>query len=115
MPTLASLVRDDRAVPFVELRAHSAFSFGDGAVTPEGLVKRARWLGYTHVGITDTADLGGLARFGEAAMLPMRDAGCPDAAQHVELGADPCPRCQRIVLPIVGAELNVDGKPAAFL
>ncbi|MDQ3995708.1 MAG: DNA polymerase III subunit alpha, partial [Gemmatimonadota bacterium] len=45
----------------------------------------------------------------------MRDAGCPDAAQHDALGADPCPRCQRVVLPIVGAELNVDGRPAAFL
>jgi error-prone DNA polymerase len=100
---------------YVEFRAHSAFSFGDGAVTPEGLVKRARRLGYTHIGITDTADLGGLVRFGEAAMVPMRDAGCPDAAKHVELGADPCPCCQREVHPIVGAELNVDGQPAAFL
>ena len=100
---------------YVELRAHSAFSFGDGAVTPERLIERVRRLGYTHIGITDTADLGGLPRFGEAAMLPMRDAGCPDAAQHDPLGADPCPRCQRVVLPIVGAELNVDGRPAAFL
>jgi error-prone DNA polymerase len=100
---------------YVELRAHSAYSFGDGAVTPEGLVKRARRLGYTHVGITDTADLGGLVRFGEAAMVPMRDTTCPDATRHVDLGADPCPHCQRIVLPIVGAELNVDGRPAAFL
>ncbi|MDQ3950756.1 MAG: PHP domain-containing protein, partial [Gemmatimonadota bacterium] len=71
-------------MPYVELRAHSAFSFSDGAVTPEGLVKRARRLGYTHIGITDTADLGGLVRFGEEAMVPMRDAGCPDAARHVE-------------------------------
>jgi error-prone DNA polymerase len=100
---------------YVELRAHTAFSFGDGTVTPEGLLRRARRLGYTHIGITDTADLGGLARFGEAAMLPMRDAGCADAAQHDALGADPCPRCERVVFPIVGAELNVDGKPAAFL
>jgi error-prone DNA polymerase len=102
-------------VGYVELRAHTAFSFGDGAVTPENLVKRARRLGYTHVGITDTADLGGLVRFGEAAMLPMRDAECVDAATHHELGTGPCRRCQREVRPIVGAELNVDGKPAAFL
>jgi error-prone DNA polymerase len=48
-------------------------------------------------------------------MLPMRDAECVDAAKHHELGGDPCPRCQRPILPIVGAELNVEGKPAAFL
>ena len=100
---------------YVELRAHTAYSFGDGAVTPENLVKRARRLGYTHVGVTDTADLGGLVRFAEAAMRPMRDSECTDAAKHHELGGDACPRCQRLILPIVGAELNVEGKPAAFL
>ena len=103
------------AVGYVELRAHTAFSFGDGAVNPEALVKRARRLGYTHVGVTDTADLGGLVRFGEEAMVAPKDRDCPDVAKHVDLGADPCPRCQRRVLPIVGAELNVDGRPAAFL
>ena len=46
-----------------ELRAHSAFSFGDGAVTPEALVTRAAGLGYTALGLTDGADLGGTVRF----------------------------------------------------
>lgn len=75
---------------YVELRAHTAFSFGDGAVTPEALVARAKALGYASLGITDTADLGGIVRFALA------------AAEHG-------------VRPIVGAELNVDGHPAAFL
>ncbi len=77
---------------YVELRAHTCFSFSDGAVSAEALAARARALGYTHLGITDTADLGGIARFASEAL------------------ADECP-----VRPIVGAELNVDGLPAAFL
>src|SRR6266513_2982599 len=75
---------------FVELRAHTAFSFGDGGVSPEALVIRAASLGYGAIGITDTADLGGIVRFGlEARRQNLR--------------------------PIVGAELNIDGCPAAFL
>ena len=42
---------------FIELRAHSAFSFGAAAVTPETLVRRAAELGYSTLGITDAADL----------------------------------------------------------
>ncbi|MBX6331465.1 MAG: error-prone DNA polymerase [Gemmatimonadaceae bacterium] len=75
---------------YVELRAHSAFSFGDGSVTPERMVARAAELGYTHLGLTDAADLGGIVRFVAAA----KRAG---------------------IVPIIGAELNVDGRPAAFL
>nr|MDQ3081494.1 PHP domain-containing protein [Gemmatimonadota bacterium] len=75
---------------YVELRAHSAFSFGDGALTPEALVKRAAELGYHSIGITDTADLGGIVRFA----LEARRQG---------------------VKPVIGVELNVDGRPAAFV
>jgi error-prone DNA polymerase len=75
---------------YTELRAHTAFSFGDGAVTPEALVQRAAAFGYPAVGITDAADLGGVVRF----VCEARRAG---------------------VRPIVGAELVVDGHPAAFL
>lgn len=75
---------------YVELRSHSAFSFGDGAVTPEALATRAAELGYTALGLTDTADLGGIIRFARE--------------------AEP-----RGIRPIVGAELVVDGHPAAFL
>ena len=77
-------------LPTVELRAHTAFSFGDGAVTPEAMVDRAADLGYAAIGITDTADLGGIVRAALIAKL-------------------------RGVQMIAGAELNVDGRPAAFL
>ncbi|MGE5927269.1 MAG: DNA polymerase III subunit alpha [Gemmatimonadota bacterium] len=73
-----------------ELRAHSAFSFGDGAVTPESLVTRAAELGYSALGLTDAADLGGTVRF----VLEARKRG---------------------VKALVGAELEVDGHPVAFL
>src|SRR5689334_22473456 len=72
-----------------ELRAHTAFSFNDGALTPEALVKRAAELGHHTIGIADTADLGGIVRF----VLECRRQG---------------------LKPVVGAELNVDGRPAAF-
>src|SRR5690606_11407826 len=75
---------------FVELRAHTAFSFGDGVLTPESLVARAAELGYDALGVTDHADLGGLIRFALAA----ESAG---------------------IKAIAGAELNVDGHPTAFL
>ena len=39
------------APSFVELRAHTAFSFGDGAVTPERLVERAAELGPVLLGL----------------------------------------------------------------
>ena len=76
--------------PFVELRAHSAFSFGDGAMTPEALAARAAALGYPAVGLTDAADLGGIPRLAAAA----EKAG---------------------IRPIAGAELEVDGRPLALL
>jgi len=75
---------------YVELRCHTAFSFGDGAVTPEALVQRAAAYGYPALGLTDGADLGGAVRF---------------ALEAERQG----------IRPIVGAELLVDGRPAAFL
>ena len=75
---------------FVELRAHTAFSFGDGGVSPEALAARAASLGYTAIGITDTADLGGIVRFALEAR-------------------------RQNIRPIVGAEIIIDGCPAAFL
>jgi error-prone DNA polymerase len=75
---------------FVELRTHSAFSFGDGAVTPESLVCAAVARGYSALGLTDRADLGGVIRFAlEAGKVGLR--------------------------PVVGAELVVDGHPLALL
>lgn len=75
---------------FTELRAHSAYSFGDGAVSPEALARRAAALGYAALGLTDHADLGGLVRFA----LACREHG---------------------IRPIAGAELTVDGRPLALL
>src|SRR6185503_3883790 len=82
---------EQRVSVYVELRAHTGFSFGDGTVSPEALVARAIALGFTALGITDTADLGGIPRFVNAA------------------------RSSGTLRPIVGAELRVDGRPAAFL
>jgi error-prone DNA polymerase len=51
---------------YVELHARSAFSFLDGASTPEQLVRCARTLGLDTVGLTDRDDMGGAVRFAEA-------------------------------------------------
>ncbi len=75
---------------YAELRTHSAFSFGDGTTSPEHLVARAAALGYGALGLTDTADLGGIIRF----VLEANQQG---------------------IKPIIGAELKVDGYPTAFL
>src|SRR6478672_3346032 len=74
----------------VELRAHTAFSFGDGAITPEALARKAAELGYHSIGITDNADIGGIVRF----CLEAKRAG---------------------IRPVVGVELNVDGHPVGLI
>ncbi|HSJ32364.1 MAG TPA: DNA polymerase III subunit alpha [Longimicrobiales bacterium] len=75
---------------YTELRTHSAFSFGDGTMTPESLIERAASLGYAALGLTDTADVGGVIRF----TLAAEKAG---------------------IRPIAGVELKVDGHPMALL
>ncbi|HEX7050840.1 MAG TPA: error-prone DNA polymerase [Longimicrobiales bacterium] len=75
---------------YIELRCHSAFSFGDGVCTPEALVERAAVLGYPALGLTDHADLGGVIRF---------------ALEAERQG----------IRPVIGAEILVDGYPTAFL
>jgi len=77
-------------VPYTELKARSAFSFGDGAVSPDALVDRAAELGYTSLGLVDTSDLGGIIRFALRADL-------------------------RGIKPVVGADLRADGHPIALL
>src|SRR5690242_7926677 len=59
--------------PYAELHCHSAFSFLDGASTPEQLVAEAVRLGLDALAITDHDGLYGIVRFCEAA----RDAGLP--------------------------------------
>ncbi len=75
---------------YVELRGHSAFSFGDGACTPETLVQAAAERGYGALGLADRSDLGGVIRF---------------ALEAARAG----------IQPVVGAELVVGGHPLALL
>ncbi|GAC1542418.1 MAG: error-prone DNA polymerase [Polyangiales bacterium] len=71
---------------YVELHAHSAFTFLEGASLPEQLAARAADLGHEALALVDRDDLGGHVRFLEGA----RAAG---------------------VRPIVGAELTVRSTP----
>ena len=60
-------------VPYAELHCHSAFSFLDGASTPEHLVAEALRLGLDALAITDHDGLYGIVRFAEAAAdTPLR-------------------------------------------
>lgn len=54
-------------VRYAELHAHSAFSFLDGASTPEELVEEAARLGLCAIALTDHNGLYGVVRFAEAA------------------------------------------------
>ncbi|MBL8717576.1 MAG: DNA polymerase III subunit alpha [Myxococcales bacterium] len=54
-------------MPYVELHAHSAFTFLESAALPEHLADRAADLGYAAMALTDRDDLGGHVRFLEAA------------------------------------------------
>ena len=55
------------ATPYAELHAHTAFSFLDGASTPEAMVEAAVELGLHAIAITDHNGLYGVVRFAEAA------------------------------------------------
>ena len=57
----------DSSVAYAELHAHSAFSFLDGASTPEELVEEAARLGLRALALTDHDGLYGAVRFAEAA------------------------------------------------
>jgi error-prone DNA polymerase len=62
---------DDRrtrsSVPYAELHTHSAYSFLDGASTPEELVEEAARLDLRAIALTDHDGLYGVVRFAEAA------------------------------------------------
>jgi error-prone DNA polymerase len=75
---------------YVELRARSAFSFLEGATTPEDLAVRAAELGYDALALGDRDGLYGAPRFHQAA----RDA-------HIK--------------PIVGAELTLDDESRLYV
>lgn len=52
---------------YVELHAHTAFSFLDGASQPDELALAAAELGYTHLAVTDHDNLCGALEFAQAA------------------------------------------------
>ncbi len=54
-------------LPYIELHAHSAFSFLDGASHVEELVFRAKELGYPALALTDHNGLYGSMEFAQAA------------------------------------------------
>ena len=59
--------RTGTATPYAELHAHSAYSFLDGASTPEELVEEAARLNLRAIALTDHDGLYGVVRFAEAA------------------------------------------------
>ncbi|MEO3760713.1 error-prone DNA polymerase [Mycobacterium sp. B14F4] len=63
----ADVQRPTAGVPYAELHAHSAYSFLDGASTPEELVEEAVRLDLKAIALTDHDGLYGVVRFAEAA------------------------------------------------
>ncbi|MGE0783326.1 error-prone DNA polymerase [Mycolicibacterium sp.] len=59
--------RRTSSVPYAELHTHSAYSFLDGASTPEELVEEAARLDLRAIALTDHDGLYGVVRFAEAA------------------------------------------------
>ena len=59
--------RTGTSTPYAELHAHSAYSFLDGASTPEELVEEAARLNLKAIALTDHDGLYGVVRFAEAA------------------------------------------------
>ena len=66
-PAVRRLRERQRSVPYVELHAHSAYSFLDGASHPEELVVRAAELGYPALALTDHDGVYGSLEFAHAA------------------------------------------------
>jgi error-prone DNA polymerase len=75
---------------YIELRTRSAFSFLEGATTPEDIATRAAELGYEAIALGDRDGLYGAARFHQAAAK----AG---------------------IRPIVGAEITLDDESRLYL
>src|SRR5271170_7400920 len=54
--------------PYVELEAHSAYSFLDGASHPHELIERATELGHTALALTDHDSVGGAMELAMSAL-----------------------------------------------
>ncbi len=83
-PVAGTEVPGTEPAPYVELHAHSAYSFLDGASLPEELAARAAELGYDALALTDHDGVYGSLEFAHA-------------AKHFG------------VRPITGAELTIEG------
>ncbi|MGB8404410.1 MAG: PHP domain-containing protein, partial [Mycobacterium sp.] len=66
-PSASVVHQPNSAVPYAELHTHSAYSFLDGASTPEELVDEAARLGLRAIALTDHDGLYGVVRFAQAA------------------------------------------------
>jgi error-prone DNA polymerase len=66
-PTVDPTAHAPRTAPYVELHAHSAYSFLDGASQPEELAARAAELGYPAFALTDHDGVSGSLEFAHAA------------------------------------------------
>src|SRR2546430_2005779 len=64
---LRTTTRPAKTAPYVELHAHSAYSFLDGASHPEELAVRAAEFGYPALALTDHDGLYGSLEFAHAA------------------------------------------------
>ena len=73
-------------MPYVELHAHSAYSFLDGASQPEELAARAAELGYQALALTDHDGVYGSLEFAHAAkhfgVRPITGRSSPSTAAH---------------------------------
>lgn len=113
--------------PYVELHAHSAFSFLDGASHPETLVETAHQLGLDGIALTDHDGFYGSVRFAEAAEsfpelltvygselsldLATAGTGSPDpAATHLLLLARGAEGYHRLAAAITDAQLDGEEK-----
>ncbi len=109
-------------VPYAELHAHSAYSFLDGASTPEELVEEAARLDLRAIALTDHDGLYGVVRFAEAAKeLDMQTVfGAelslgggdrteePDPPRAAPAGA--CPRSRGVSTAVAPAGVGASGR-----
>ena len=95
-----------RTVPYAELHAHSAFSFLDGASTPEELVEEAARLDLRAIALTDHDGLYGVVRFAEAAReLDMRTvSGAELSPSQVPRTSEPDPPGPHLLVLARGPE-----------
>ena len=97
-PRLSGYIRYPMPTPpYIELHAHSGYSFLDGASHPEELIIRARELGYPALALTDHDGVYGSMEFAraarEAGIQPITGAEIPvrDVLSRKRMTAAPTP------------------------